>query len=104
MREIENKIFIEIVDVTKSDEGHYTLILKYPNEVISSSCRVRIYDDEKDISKEFHLPKITKGLKSVNCIEGFPIDLSFEFNCEIPFTFTWRKNGQKLSDSTEDFE
>lgn len=101
IKEVEKKIFIEIIDVTKSDEGHYTLILKYPNEVVSSSCHVRVCDSE---DQKFRLPTITKALENVNCIEGFPVDLSFELTCTVPFTYTWRKHGQKLSDSTEDFE
>lgn len=102
IREVDKRISIEIIDVTQSDEGQYTLILKYPNEVISSSCHVNVCDGDDQIATS-KMPRITKVLESVSCIEGFPVDLSFELECDVPFIYTWSKNGQNLSSSTEDF-
>jgi hypothetical protein len=100
----KNTIVVEIKDVTKLDEGNYLLIMKCQNEIISSNHFVKLYENESEIYSELIPPNITKGLINMNCIEGLPIDLTFSFNCNIPFTYEWRKNGIKLSNSTDDFE
>lgn len=104
IKELENTIIIEIRDVTKSDEGTYMLIMKYQNEIITSNHCVKIYENDTEIYGELMPPKITKGLINMKCIEGLPIDLTLGVDCNIPFTYEWRKNGRKLSDSTDDFE
>lgn len=98
--ENENEILIEMINVKKSDEGEYTLMMESSNILTTSTFARVLYTDEEDLN-ELLPPTIEKNLIDIISIEGLPVDLTLELNCQIPFDYVWMKDDEIIPNSDD---
>lgn len=98
--ESESEILIEIFNAKKSDEGEYTLMLESDEGVFTTTTFMRVlYANET--ASEVLSPKIKRKLENISSIEGLPLDLTFEVDCEVPFDYVWMKDDEILANSDD---
>uniref|UniRef100_W8AQC6 Myosin light chain kinase, smooth muscle n=1 Tax=Ceratitis capitata TaxID=7213 RepID=W8AQC6_CERCA len=100
----EHEALLCIDDVTERDEGLYTCIIQGDHEPLLTSTWVKFEATEKDaLAARLRTPLVSRPLLTqVQTYERETIDLSFELDCDEPYTYTWTRNGEVLADD-EDF-
>ncbi len=102
--ENDNEILLEIDNVKTYDEGEYTLMLESDEGIFSTSTFAKVHYVDDESFHEKIPPKIRHHLKRhVNSIEGLPLDLTLEIDCDVPFDYVWMRNDEILINS-HDFE
>lgn len=99
--ENENEILVELDRVKTYDEGEYTLMLEFEDCIITSTTFARVHYEDEEAFKEKIPPRVTRELSDVTTIEGLPLDLTFSFDCKIPFDYMWMKDDEVIINSDD---
>lgn len=97
--------FLFVDNVTKEDEGIYTCIIEDPDhDPIVTSTIVRFLSNDLTNQRPQTVCKILQSLPNeIDQMEGETIDLCFELESNVPYTYLWSRNGELIKDS-EDFK
>uniref|UniRef100_A0A1A9UZC2 Myosin light chain kinase, smooth muscle n=1 Tax=Glossina austeni TaxID=7395 RepID=A0A1A9UZC2_GLOAU len=99
----EAKLIID--NVNEDMEGIYTCLIQgQQHEPIATSTVVHF---NRTTSSRIEIPEIIKPLpEMIKCKEGDTIDLSFQMNCQLPYTYIWTRinktwHGETISESQD---
>lgn len=96
-----DEVVLEIDQVTKQDEGEYTLLFEYEDILFTTTTYARIYEDEEDDFDGIP-PKIKRNLQmEYNTSEGLPLDLTFGVESKEPFEYVWERDGEMIPNSDD---
>lgn len=99
--ENENEILLEIDNVKTYDEGEYTLMLENDDGVFTTSTFARVHFAEDETCNEKLPPLVRSELRNQTSIEGLPMDLTFEIDCNIPFDYMWMRDDEIIHNSDD---
>ncbi|XP_037942022.1 myosin light chain kinase, smooth muscle-like, partial [Teleopsis dalmanni] len=97
-----NEAVLFIDNCTYDDSGTYTCIIEGDHEPITTTVDIIIHDQKLIKSFLPKEPRITKHLpEETQSVERETIDLSFEFDCSLPYSYVWTRNGDVINDSDD---
>lgn len=99
--ENENEILLEIANVKTHDAGEYTLMIENDDGVLTTSTFARVHYEEDEGLYSKTPPEISRDLKDLISVEGLPMDLTFTFDCKIPFDYIWMKDDEVIINSDD---
>ncbi|XP_065370324.1 muscle M-line assembly protein unc-89 isoform X7 [Calliphora vicina] len=100
---LQEEAFLFVEYVTKDDEGIYTCVVEgHEHEPIVTSTVVTFLTTEQIQHPPKTICEILQSLPNeIEHWEGETIDLCFELNTNMPYTYMWSRNGELIKESDD---